>query len=62
MHVQSLGWEKSPGVGNGNPLQYFCLENPMGRGAWRGAVHGATNSWTQLSEHKHLIFIDFILF
>ena len=29
--VQSLGWEKSPGEGNGNPLQYFCLENSMNR-------------------------------
>ena len=32
--VQSLGWEKSPGEGNGNPLQYSCLENPMDGGAW----------------------------
>ena len=31
--VQSLGWEDSPGEGNGNPLQYSCLENPMVRGA-----------------------------
>ena len=29
-----------PGVGNGNPLQYSCLENPMDRGAWRATVHG----------------------
>ena len=27
---------RSPGIGNGNPLQYFCLENPMDRGAWQG--------------------------
>ena len=32
--VQSLGREDSPGEGNGNPLQYYCLENPMDRGAW----------------------------
>ena len=32
--VASLGWEDPPGEGNGNPLQYFCLENPMDRGAW----------------------------
>ena len=32
--VQSLGWEDPPGEGNGNPLQYSCLENPMDRGAW----------------------------
>ena len=35
MMVPSLGWEKSPGEGYGNPLQYSCLENPMDRGAWR---------------------------
>ena len=28
------GWGRSPGEGNGNPLQYYCLENPMDRGAW----------------------------
>ena len=31
---------KIPGVGNGKPLQYSCLENPMDRGAWQGTVHG----------------------
>ena len=31
---------RSPEEGNGNPLQYFCLENPMGRGAWGATVHG----------------------
>ena len=35
--------------GNGTPLQYSCLENPMDRGAWWAAVHGVTRSWTQLS-------------
>ena len=39
--VQSLGWEDSPGGGNGNPLQYFCLENPMNRGACWATVHGS---------------------
>ena len=34
------GWWRSPGEENGNPLQYSCLENFMGRGAWRAAVHG----------------------
>ena len=33
-------WGRSPGGGNGNPLQYCCLENPMDRGAWRAAVCG----------------------
>ena len=36
--VPGLG--RSPGEGNGNPLQYFCLGNPMDRGAWWAAVHG----------------------
>ena len=31
---------RSPGVGNGNPLQYSCLENPLDRGAWQAIVHG----------------------
>ena len=33
---------RSPGEGNGNPLQYSCLENPMDRGAWWATVHGVT--------------------
>ena len=37
------------GEGNGNPLQYSCLENPMDIGAWRATVHGVANSRTQLS-------------
>ena len=36
--------------GNGTPLQYSCLENPMDGGAWWAAVHGVTKSWTQLSD------------
>ena len=40
------GSEKSLGVGNGNPLQYFCLENSMDRGAWRAIAHGVTDSNT----------------
>ena len=36
------GSGRSPGEGNGNPLQYSCLENPMDRGAWRATVHGVT--------------------
>ena len=38
----------SPGEGNGNPLQYSCLENPMDRRAWRATVHSVAKSWTQL--------------
>ena len=48
--VQSLGWEDSPGVGNGNLFQYSCLEDPLDRGAWQAAVYGVTDSWTQLSD------------
>ena len=36
--------------GNGNPLQYSCLENPMDGGTWWAAVHGVTRSWTRLSD------------
>ena len=35
--------------GNGTPLQYSCLKNPMDGGAWQAAVHGVANSWTRLS-------------
>ena len=42
-------WGRSLGKGNGNPLQYSCLENPMDRGAWWATVHGVTKSWTRLS-------------
>ena len=45
------GSGRSPGVGNGNPLQYSCLKNSMGRGAWWAAVHGVAESWTRLSKH-----------
>ena len=38
------------GEGNGNPLQYSCLENPMGRGAWWAAVHEVAKSRTRLSD------------
>ena len=38
------------GEGNGTPLQYSCLENPMDGGAWWAAVHGVAKSWTQLRD------------
>ena len=60
------GLGRSPGEGNGNPLQYSCLENSMDRGAWQATVYGVVQSWTQLSnftslhilikEADHLIF------
>ena len=37
------GLERSPGGGNGTPLQYSCLENPMDREAWQATVHGTAN-------------------
>ena len=40
------GSGRSSGEGNGNPLQYSCLENPMDRGAWWATVHGVAKSWT----------------
>ena len=43
------GLGRSPGEGNGNPLQYSCLENPMDGGTWQATVHGVTKSWTRLS-------------
>ena len=47
--IQFLGQEDSPGEGNGNPLQYSCLENPMDGGAWWATVHRVAKSWTWLS-------------
>ena len=44
------GSGRSPGEGNGNPLQYSCLENPMDGGAWWATVLGVAKSWTQLSD------------
>ena len=49
------GWGRSPGEGNGNPLQYPCLENPMDRGAWQAPVHGVTESdMTKAAEHARM--------
>ena len=48
------GSGRSPGEGNGTPLQYSWLENPMDGGAWSAAVHGVTKSWTRLSDDTHL--------
>ena len=44
------GLGSSPGAGNGNLLQYSCLENPTDRGAWWATVHGVTKSWTRPSD------------
>ena len=57
------GSGRSPGEGNGNPLQYSCLKNPMDGGTWQATVHGVSKSLTQLSNftfhfhfHGHPIF------
>ena len=53
---------RSPGEGNGNLLQYSCLENPMDRGAWWAIIHGVTKSWTWLkwlSMHTSWILAKF---
>ena len=47
------GWGRSPGGGNGNPLQYSCLENSIDRGAWWVTVLGVAKSQTQLSDYAH---------
>ena len=48
------GSGRSPGEGNGNPLQYSCLENPMDRGAWWATIHGVAKSRTRLSDFTAL--------
>ena len=51
-HVGSIPEsERSPGEGNGNPLQYSCLENSVDRGAWEATVHRVPKSWTRWSTH-----------
>ena len=47
--VRSLGWERSPGEGNGYSVRYFCMENSMDRGAWQATVHGVSKCQTRLS-------------
>ena len=49
-HQRKPSVDRECGEGNGNPLQYSCLENPMDRGAWWAAVHGVARSRTQLSD------------
>ena len=53
------GLGRSPGEGNGYPLQYFCLENSMDRGAWRATVYRISESQTRLSnQHLHFFHVS----
>ena len=52
------GLRRSPGEGNGKPVQYSCLENPMNRGAWPATVHGVAKSQTRLSNWAHTLYQD----
>ena len=54
------GSGRSPGEGNGNPLQYSCLENPMDGGAWKATVHGVAKSRTRMSDFTHSLKLHFI--
>ena len=54
------GLGRSPGEGNGNPLQYSCPENPMDGGAWLAKVHGVTKSWKRLSDFSPIIEAVFL--
>ena len=49
------GLGRSPGEGNGNPLQYSCLENPIDRGTWQTTVHGVAKSLTRLSDFTFML-------
>ena len=55
------GSERCPGEGNGNPIQYSCLENPMDRGPWKATVHGVTKSQALLNGSTFMVSDQFIL-
>ena len=52
------GLGRSPGEGNGSPLQYSCLGHPMDRGAWRATVYGVTRSHTRLNMTMNTIQVN----
>ena len=54
----SPGSGRCPRKGNGNPLHYSFLENPMDREAWPATVHGITKTWARLSRHTHIYTCD----
>ena len=53
------GSKRSPGEGKSKPLQYSCLENPMGKGAWQATIHGISKSWTRLKRLKLVLILAF---
>ena len=61
----SVPWlGRSPGGGNGNPLQFSCLENPVDRGAWQATNHGVAKSWTRLKRlntHSKCMYLRCVL-
>ena len=54
-------WGRSPGEGNGNPLQYSCLGNPMVRETWRAAIHGGHRVRQDLATKQSLLFKHHLL-
>ena len=56
--VSIPGSRRSSGVGNGNPLQFSCLENPMDRGAWWATVHRVAKGRTRLSNFTHSLNVN----
>ena len=60
----SVGWERSPGERNGNPLQYSCLENSVDRGAWRATLHWVaesdTTEWLCIEHTLYITFLGFL--
>ena len=58
--IPELG--RLPREGNGYPLQYFCLENLMDRGAWQAVIHGIAKSWTRLSYYTTTNELENVLF
>ena len=56
----TLGLGRSPGEGNGNPLQYSCLGNPVDRGAWRATVQGVAKSHERATEQSAVLIVTFI--
>ena len=59
--ARDAGPGRSPGEGNGNPLQYCCLGTPMNRGAWRATVHGVAKSPLTMNNNRVLYSIRFII-